>query len=182
MAGAAHNGRDRINTAVVETGLWLCSYAPLFAILAIRFRDRALWITCAALAVVGVAFGLALVARYKRVAASSVKMRTVEDRGREVAGYLATYLLPFVAVAEPHRRDLIAYGLFLLILAIVYVRSDMLQINPTLYVFRWRLFAVTIGEAQWPGFVLSRQPLHPHQVISATRITDRLFISYKTPE
>lgn len=182
MAGAAYNRRDRINTAVVETGLWLCSYAPLFAILAIRFRDRTLWIICASLAVVGVAFGLALVARYKRVAASSVKVRTIEDRGREVSGYVATYLLPFVTAAEPSTRDLIAYALFLVILAIVYVRSDMLQINPTLYIFRWRLFAVTIGETQWPGFVLSRLPLHPNQVISATRITDRLFISYKAPE
>jgi hypothetical protein len=33
--------------------LFLSSYAPLFALLAVRFEQRWLWITCTALALVG---------------------------------------------------------------------------------------------------------------------------------
>jgi hypothetical protein len=38
---------------VVDVSLFLCSYAPLFAILAIRFRTTWLEIACAALATPG---------------------------------------------------------------------------------------------------------------------------------
>jgi hypothetical protein len=37
------------------------------------------------------------------------------------AGYLASYLLPFLTVAEPSWRDLVAYGLFLAVTATVYM-------------------------------------------------------------
>ncbi len=46
---------------VVAISFFLCSYAPLFAILAIRFRTTWLELTCAALA----ALGLAVIARYR---------------------------------------------------------------------------------------------------------------------
>jgi hypothetical protein len=39
----------------------------------------------------------------------------VEDRGAEVAGYLASYILPFVVVPEPGWSDLVGYAIFLVV-------------------------------------------------------------------
>jgi hypothetical protein len=115
------------------------------------------------------------------VAASVRAVHRVEDRGGEVAGYLATYLLPFVTVAEPGWRDIVGYLVFLAIVAVVYIRSGLVQINPTLYLFGWRLFAIDIGEG-WSGYLLARRPAARGEEIHAVRMTERLFISYAKPD
>jgi hypothetical protein len=77
---------------VVDVSLFLCSYAPLFAILAIRFRTTWLEIARGVLAALGLAAGIAVVSRYRRIAGQQWTATRVEDRGYEVAGYLASYL------------------------------------------------------------------------------------------
>ena len=69
---------------------------------------------------------------------------TVSDTNEQsaaVAGYLATYLLPLLAVGTGGWRLTAAYSIYLLVLWVVYVRSDQLVlINPTLYLFRFRIY------------------------------------------
>ncbi len=169
--------RERVSDLVVELSLFLSSYAPLFAILAIRFRTSMLTITCAFLAVLGVVSGALVLWRFRKVTAIPWPVRTVEDRGAEVAGYLATYLLPFVTVAQPNLRDVIGYGLFLVIVAIVYIRSSLVQFNPTLYLFGWRLYAIEIG-SNWSGFVLARGTVRRGDSLSAVRLSERVYLQY----
>jgi hypothetical protein len=169
--------RDRAADLTVELALFLSSYAPLFLILAIRFRSSTLVVACAALAVLGFAAGISVLVRFRQVARSSWAVRTVEDRGAEVAGYLATYLLPFVTVTEPDVRDVIGYMLFFVIVAVIYIRSSLVQINPTLYLFGWRLYAIEIGDG-WNGYLLARGPVRRGTDVTAVRMTERLFVSY----
>jgi hypothetical protein len=145
--------------------LFLGSYTTLFVLLALRFRSGRLEIACAALALVGVVdmvwivFGVS-----SRTAPEPLRVATVKDTGPEVAGYLATYLLPFLTVAEPTGRDLAAYGLFLAVSGLVYVRSEMAQINPTLYVLGRRV--VRLGSDQgWEGHVIMRSSAKAGEVI-----------------
>src|SRR5258708_29641934 len=115
--------------------LFLGSYALLFLLLAIRFETIWLEVVCGALAVAGfldmlwIVFGIA-----RRTSADPIRLAKVEDAGPEVAGYLATYLLPFLTVPQPTVRDVAAYTIFLMVTGLVYVRSEMAQINPTLYI------------------------------------------------
>ena len=179
MDGRRSGGwRERISDVSVEITLFLCSYAPLFVILAIRFRTDALIVTCALLATLGTVGGVAVLARFRSVTTSMWTVRTVQDRGDEVAGYLATYLLPFVTVTEPGWRDVVGYVLFMTIIGVIYVRSSLVQINPTFYLLGWRLFAVDIGEG-WSGYVLARRRIARGQDVQAARMTERLFISYE---
>lgn len=91
----------------------------------------------------------------RRTSAEPIPLAEVADAGPEVAGYLATYLLPFLMVAEPGTRDIVAYVLFLLITGLVYVRSNMAQINPTLYILGRRVVKVTTDH-EWSGYVIVR--------------------------
>ena len=175
----SEGARARASDQIVELSLFMSSYAPLFVILAIRFRSATLSVACAALAVIGLVAGLAVLARFRTIASSRWTVRTVEDRGGEVAGYLATYLLPFVTVAEPDLRDVIGYGLFLVIVAVIYVRSSLIQINPTLYLLGWRLYAIEIGD-DWSGYLLARGPIRRGTDAIAVRMSERLFISYQS--
>jgi hypothetical protein len=182
--GATRDGsvgrRERASDLIVELALFMSSYAPLFAILAVRFRSTGVIVACAALSAAGFAAGAAVLVRFHQVTGSTWTVRTVEDRGGEVAGYLATYLLPFVTVSEPGVRDVVGYALFLMVVAVIYVRSSLVQINPTLYLFGWRLYAIEIGDG-WSGYLLARGPVRGGTDFAAVRMTERLFVSYSSP-
>jgi hypothetical protein len=74
-----------------------------------------------------------------------VTFASVQDSGSVVAGYLASYLLPFVTAAPANLGDFLAYAIYFLVLYIVFVRSDLAMINPTLYLLGWRIASANTG-------------------------------------
>src|SRR5262249_19751460 len=64
---------------LVEVALFLCSYAPLFAILAIRFRTSWLEALFGSLAAIGLASGIAVVVRFSGLAGQEWRATRVED-------------------------------------------------------------------------------------------------------
>jgi hypothetical protein len=154
---------------IIRIRLFISSYAILFVILAIRFERAWLMWVCAAVAAFGVITLLLFLRAARRIAPDPIRIDQVSDRGTEIAGYLATYLLPFVTVSEPSGRDLAAYGLFFLVVGIVYVRSDMLQINPLLYVLRYRVAAIKTSD-EWNGYLISRRRARAGARLLASRL------------
>ena len=71
----------------------------------------------------------------------------MKDASGEVVGYLATYLFPFVTVPSPSAGDLIGYGILALVVLAIFLRSELVQINPTLYLFGWRVASITVNES-----------------------------------
>lgn len=177
MGRARRQAWDEIvSDLLVDLSLYLSSYAPLFLIMAVRFRPLWLEVFCGTLFFAGIAAGGAVLVRYRNVVGQEWRATRVEDRGYEVAGYLAAYLLPFVTVTEPDWRDLVGYGIFLLVAGIVYVRSGMLQINPTLYLIGWRVMQVTIGEG-WIGYAIGPDSMRTGSNLKVRRISDRVFMA-----
>ncbi|MFI6464503.1 hypothetical protein [Streptomyces sp. NPDC050538] len=77
-----------------------------------------------------------------------------------MTGYLATYLLPFVTPTVPSGRDYLGYGVFFLSVFLIFLRSDMALINPTLYALGYGVY-----RARWirdggeeSVLILSRDP------------------------
>lgn len=148
--------------------LFLSSFAPLFTLLAIRFERWPLVIACAALALLGV-ISLALLFRLDRRASVGVH-RVVEarDAGAEAGAYLGTYLLPFVTVSNPSLRDSVAYIGFLAVVASIYLRSSVVQINPLLYVLGYKVQSI-IDSGGLRGYVITRTRISAGDDILATR-------------
>lgn len=156
--------------------LFLSSYAGLFVILMIRFHESAglvivFWIASE----MGLAAPLVLLRSRRHAGGDPFEVSEVEDRGPEVAGYLATYLLPFVTVPRPDIYDLAGYGLFVVLAAIVYVQSEMVQINPTFYLLRWRVFAFSSPNGR-RFYLLSRNRPARGSAIRAWRVTDDVLL------
>ena len=123
--------------------LFVSSYSPLFLLAGVR-SERAglrvgLYITAAACALALVV----VVVAARRLEPQERTVTGTEDRGPDVAGYLATYLLPLLATPDPTTRDLLAYGAFILLVGLVYVRSSMVAINPLVYVLGFRLSEIS---------------------------------------
>jgi hypothetical protein len=70
----------------------------------------------------------------------------VRDASNEVAGFLATYLLPFVTVPSPSASDIAGYLIYALVVLAIFVRSNLAQVNPTLYLLGWRVVSITVND------------------------------------
>ncbi len=129
--------RRRRAEVVIRLRLFASSYAILFLISAIRFDHTVLRISLFVFFAYGVvdAWFLTRYAQTKTPEAQVIK--DCRDAGAEVAGYLASYLLPFVTTSDPSLADLAGYGMYLAVIALVFIRSDMAQVNPTLYALGW---------------------------------------------
>jgi hypothetical protein len=88
--------------------LFAGSYAPLLVMLALRFDGNVLWVSVGAAGAVFLADTARLVLWQPRhVAPSPYRVTEVRDHGSQVAGYLATYLLPLLVVPMPSFGDLL---------------------------------------------------------------------------
>lgn len=126
-----------LTTGVLRGRLFLSSYAPLFAILAARTapgigdRHLPLWpfVVSSSLALVGLADGWWLIGGAKRRGAIRVVPLHVEEQGAAVAGYLPTYLLPFIGLTPNTIGAWLGYGVYLIVLFVVFMSSDFALVN-----------------------------------------------------
>lgn len=152
--GTADHWELRVATRLL---MFWSSYAPLFLLLAIRFDDDVLRGICSGLFVGGISALLSVVwKRGNRLAADPYEVATVGDEGAAVAAYLASYILPFATVSTPSGSDIAAYVVFLAMLAVVYVRTPLSQVNPLLYMVGYRVFALRTTSG-FDGYIISRR-------------------------
>lgn len=142
---------------ITDVLLFLSSYAVMFGALALRF-DSPKWLrwACVGLCVAGALSAAYIVTMQRRLAPEYATIKEVDDRGADVSGYLATYLLPLVVISAPNINDIVAYTMIFATMGVVYVRSRLIQVNPTLYLLGFRLFYI-LSEDGFAGYLLSRR-------------------------
>lgn len=132
--------------------LFVSSYAPLALILAVQ-RSNGIWPPSKrpefwvflAVGMVGLIDAYRLPRGALRRGHIRVALFDVRDQGGQVAAHLATYLLPFIGYDITGWRGAVALGLYFLVLFMVFIRSDLGLVNPTLYLTGWRVIAAKRG-------------------------------------
>jgi hypothetical protein len=155
--------------------LFFSSYAPLFGLLAIRFEQRWLWVSCAALAVLGVSSLWLLFHLDARSSLGPHLLASTRDAGPEAASYLASYLLPFLTVPVPTIRDIVAYIGFLVVAGSIHLRSSVVQVNPLLYLLGYRVLAVT-DDHGLRAYMVTRRTVASGSTVLATRFGEQVLI------
>ncbi len=152
-----------------RTPLFFSSYTPLFAILAARFAATP-WLAFGALALMALGAGCTVWVLYLlgSSARSSLTVARVHETGSESGGYLVSYVLPFLTVETPGVLDALAYGLFLLVLLIVYVRTDLIQVNPMIYLLLRRIVKVQTGTGDM-AYVVVRSVPRPGDTVTVAQ-------------
>jgi hypothetical protein len=140
-----------ISNDVVRFRLFLISYMPLWLMLAFRSLAVHVGWRWAHRDVVSVVFALLAIWSFidaRRLVAGAQKTGSrrfwfgeIADQGGNAAGYLATYLLPFIGLVPAGWGDWAAYAIYFVVAAVVFVRTDLSLVNPTLYLMRWRVVA-----------------------------------------
>jgi hypothetical protein len=158
------------------------SYGPLWIMLGLRFTDTVDRICLIAFGVASIAYVAFIVSRSAEERPSNTTLTITGDAGADVSGYLASYLLPFLTVATPGLTDVIAYVIFVLVVGLVYVRSGLMQINPTVYFMGRRVLRATVPvrDSTKEVFVISRRDLRVATTVQAERFSERVYIDHGT--
>jgi hypothetical protein len=114
-------------TMPARLALFFSSYTPLAVIFIILYVGRS-WpvvIVAALSAIIGLC-GLIWIMRRAAADVAPVSAVVVDyrQRGEEVLGYVAAYLIPFVGFSLTDIRQGVALLVFLLVLAYLYVTTD----------------------------------------------------------
>lgn len=158
--------------------LFVSSYSPLCAILAVLLWEKHFYYAVVAVAVgiLGL-LGLAIyLSRVQDLGGKEVILEEVRRQDGEAMSYIVTYLLPFLGLAFSSWRQGVALAIFLLMLGFLYVNSNMIHINPTLNAFGYHLYEVTLRDGSVRTLIARRRRLHRESQICIIQIGDDLVI------
>jgi hypothetical protein len=160
----ARSRLDDLQEAFFRARVLLSSYAALNFILVARLSHWGTlrWI-CLGLGVLGVVDALRLTLLAKTRGGDEKVFVEVRDSGSEIAGYLATYLLPLLAAPNPDMGEIVGYAIYGLLIIVITLRSDLAHVNPTLYALGWKIVSVrtSAGHEQFLVCRTAPRPGHP---------------------
>jgi hypothetical protein len=160
--------------------LFLSSYSPALLILAVRSFHHSAPLFWGSLVVATLSAGAFLLFVFvgHKGGPFRAKVDDVEPQDAELAAYVATYLLPFVIVFGATIQDVIALGMFLFFIGLLWVNSGMVYLNPLLALIGYHVYVARVSPiGAGPAgtiprtFLLSRQSdlragdeVRPHRV------------------
>lgn len=135
---------EKLNGLVAMVGLALSAMAPLAVFVSIRLFARdwtAFWIFLAIAFIGALCLRLVLWASNHGNTIQPRNLR-VENAGGEVSVYMLSFVLPFLVGNAPKAQDIVALTLFVVLYIIVAISTDLIIVNPLLFIFGYRIWRV----------------------------------------
>jgi hypothetical protein len=126
----------------------MSSYAPLLAMCVLLFFQTQFVIAmaCGAIAVLSVVVMYLYLRLARQLAGVPTRIVEAHSRDEEVMSYIVTYILPFIAVAFGQWQQQVALLVFFLLVAFLYIKLNLIHINPTLLLFGYRVYEATLDD------------------------------------
>lgn len=129
--------------------LFLTSYCPLLGIVMIDYLGNA-YVVGALAAVIALSVAFILLV-FRELAGKSggygVVKGKVENTSKYIVQYFMAYLIPFFAVGDGGWEATAKYVVALGIMAFLYIRSDVIYINPTVAMLGYNIYKVSSAES-----------------------------------
>ncbi|MBD3860362.1 hypothetical protein IEE86_11525 [Bacillus sp. 28A-2] len=78
----------------------------------------------------------------KEVARIDIHIKTIHSRDKDVLVYLVTYILPLISLSTNTINDFLIFIILILLIFWLSIFSDLLYINPLLFIFGKRLYEI----------------------------------------
>jgi hypothetical protein len=169
-------------SVLAQFALFLSSYAPLFGVFALldTFGKGVPSGVCIVLALLGLALPGALFAAVRKLEPQPLQVATAQIRDGDALAYIATYIVPFAAMAATTARERWAISLFVLLIAVLYVRSGLFYVNPLLALVGYRLFQVATPGGASVVLITRRSFVHSGTPIAARRLGQYVYWEAKS--
>jgi hypothetical protein len=166
-------------TILVRSILFVSSYFPLGMIFGLLLWEK--HPLRAGVIIVGGIICLSLAWVYmlwgrKNLSPGKGKLLEFERKDGEVMSYIATYLIPFVTFSLDTPVQMIALGILVGVLLILYVNSNMIYINPMLNLFGYHLYEVTIEHGKHPYYYIAHKRMIRDDDIDFVYVSDDVLL------
>ncbi len=176
-------GRDRaMPSLLVRCMLFFSSYFPLMLIFSILlWKPHQPWaIGILALGLLSLLITFLYISRRKnKGGVSQAKITEVEKRDENVMSYIASYLVPFVTFPLDTVEQTAAILIFVGVLLVLYINSNMIYINPMFNLVGYHLYEITIDSDQMSHYLIARRPVKPNKTLYFVEISDNIYLEKK---
>jgi hypothetical protein len=142
-------------------------------------------VVCVVFLLIGVASYFYLDFEIKGSPENPFLVTRVENLSYEHLMFLATYVIPLISFDFDNERFLIVLGLLLLVMGIIYIKTDLFYANPSLALLGYRLYKV---DGRFKGdetreniVVICRCRLNKNDRVSYHRIGEGIYYARKAP-
>jgi len=162
-----------VATIPARIALFLSSYSPLFLIFGIlngwSSWTSAVFYSIAAVSIVGLyAYWVTL----RGVTPYSVRLKSVSSRDSDVMAYIVSYLVPFLTVSFTEVASAVSFVIFIVVIGIIYVSSNMVYINPILNLRGYHLFEVEGEDEKVSALISKHRYVSPGSTIQGIPLGD----------
>lgn len=173
----AGDERRCVVTGFAQALLFLSSYSPLLVVFSLldSFGRGTPSIICAILAAVFAAMLPVLFWTNRRTDLQELRLTTAEPRDGDVLAYVATYLVPFASSVVATSHEKAALGVFIGLIGVLYVRTELFYVNPLLAIAGYRVYAADTPGGTPVILLCRRRFIAPNLSLSARRISDYIW-------
>ena len=163
--------------------LFLSSYFPLALIFFFLFiEQQPIWaITVLAIGLLSLIIMLVFFFQLApRLSPIQEKVTSVQGRDDAAMGYIASYIIPFVAIPFGDWQQGVALLIFVGMLSVVYVNSNLIHINPMLNLVGYHLYEITIEHSEIPHSLITRKRVVRGEMLRLIDIGSGIFLEKGT--
>ncbi len=162
--------------------LFFSSYFPLFLIIGILVFSKS-WLATVVIILLDVFFVFALW-QYLRACRrthqrSFIKLRDYQQRDSEAMSYIASYVVPFASFSLDVIPQILALAVFILVLLVLYVNSNMIYVNPMLNLAGYHLYEIEVEHGDHSLYYLARKRLARGEIIHYVSISSDVLLEAK---
>jgi len=158
--------------------LFLSSYTPLFLIMAVKYGTNHSYfaLSMVLLSVVSVLIRLLYLKTAARMSVDRVVVEKISGKDTEAMSYIVTYLIPFLDIKIDEPSNFISLLILFMVVAVVYVHSNLIYINPTLNILKYHLFEIEIEGGKTAALLSKRSFVERGSNISVISLGDQIFL------
>lgn len=125
----------------VKICLFLVSYFPLFLIMSILHYEHSLIpYVGIILSVIGFTGLFITIQVFNKISGERIEAKEIKSEGKLNFEYFLAYIIPFIAIDIDETRQLLAYVVLFVFIGILYVKTNLIYVNPTLVILGYNLF------------------------------------------
>ena len=106
----------------------------------------------------------------------------LENKESEHLSFLTTYIIPLICFNFESDRYVVVLLLLLIVIGIIYIRTDLYYANPTLAILGFRIYKVKLARndiSKSNIILISRNKLSLRDFVAYKKLDEKIFYSYK---
>ena len=133
----------------VKIFLFLSSYIPLFIVLALKNYNHSYFITTMIITIlVSISFLFYIIYKSSKMNGEYYEIKSIEDKSNQFLEYIIAYIFPFLGFNLECIVDIISLAIIFLMIGALYIRSDMIYMNPILNFMNYNLYKVKCDDKE----------------------------------